>query len=471
MLLWFRNDLRIHDNPALHYFLEYVQTKESAFNKALFFVSSTQWQRHQDAKIKIDLALRHVNWLAQELTTYGVELAVIHCQTFDDQVNYLAQYCDEQGISEVVVNSQPEVNEQQRDKKLGDLGLTVTCFESDVIVPKGRVLNQSGEMFKVFTPFKKAWLKYVREHGFEYINKRQLAAYVVEPDNKLTPASPPDIVNTDKCSHAWPLVDVVERQVIPAFLQDKLYDYHQERDIPSVKGTSGLSPYLAIGALSPRYLLRQLLSNEPDLLLASDQDKFFWLNELIWREFYRHLLHHFPRLCKGHNFNAKYDGLKWREDKHTFTQWCEGKTGYPIVDAAMRQLNQTGWMHNRLRMIVASFLTKHLLIDWRKGEQYFMQHLIDGDLAANNGGWQWAASTGCDAQPYFRIFNPIRQSEKFDPDGTFIRKYLPELHDIPNKHIHFPHAYLQESSGDTYWPAIVDHKAARERALSAYKES
>lgn len=469
MLLWFRNDLRIHDNPALHYFLHQTSTIQSASKKALFFVSSTQWNKHGDAKIKVDLALRHVNGLAQELQTFGIELLVAHCETFDDQVTYLTNYCAQHSISEIVVNEQPEINEQQRDIKVRESGLTLTCFESDVIVPKGRVLNQSGEMFKVFTPFKKAWLKHVREYGFDYIDKEQVSRFqrkqIDSAANKVS-----QVVNTQQISNAWPLVDVVEQQVIPAFLQDKFYEYHQERDIPSVKGTSGLSPYLAIGALSPRYLLRQILSNEPDLLLASDQDKFVWLNELIWREFYRHLLHHFPRLCKGKNFNSKYDGLKWRDDDHAFSLWCEGKTGYPIVDAAMRQLNQTGWMHNRLRMIVASFLTKHLLIDWRKGEQYFMSQLIDGDLAANNGGWQWAASTGCDAQPYFRIFNPIRQSEKFDPDGTFIRKYLPELHDIPNKYIHFPHAYLQELAHDTYWPAMVDHKAARERALATYKE-
>ena len=161
----------------------------------------------------------------------------------------------------------------------------------------------------------------------------------------------------------------------------------------------------------------------------------------------------------------------WRKSESDFKAWCEGRTGYPLVDAAMLQLKQTGWMHNRLRMVVASFLTKHLLIDWRKGERFFMQHLIDGDLASNNGGWQWAASTGCDAQPYFRVFNPIRQSERFDPTGKFIRKYLPELENVPDKHINFPHTYLAATGKDKecYWPAIVDHKAARERALAAFK--
>lgn len=208
-----------------------------------------------------------------------------------------------------------------------------------------------------------------------------------------------------------------------------------------------------------------------DVLSSSKSNVFTWVNELVWREFYRHLIVAYPKLNKYQNFNEKYDPVQWRSADADFTAWCQGKTGYPLVDAAMRQLLQTGWMHNRLRMVVASFLTKHLLIDWRKGERFFMQHLIDGDLASNNGGWQWAASTGCDAQPYFRIFNPITQSERFDPEGEFIRKYIPELTSVPNKHIHFPHAYLalQGSEKNKYWPAIVDHKAARQRALDAFK--
>nr|WP_274620741.1 FAD-binding domain-containing protein [Colwellia maritima] len=212
-----------------------------------------------------------------------------------------------------------------------------------------------------------------------------------------------------------------------------------------------------------------LLNRHPDILLATDSDEFSWLNEIIWREFYRHLLFHEQRLCKHQAFKEKYRTTVWHNDKEKFMAWCKGKTGYPLVDAAMLQLNQTGRMHNRLRMVVASFLTKHLLIDWRWGEKYFMQHLIDGDLASNNGGRQWAASTGCDAQPYFRIFNPIRQSERFDPNGEFIRKYIPELNSIPDKHIHFPHQYIANHQLSLYWEPIVDHKEARINALAFYK--
>jgi deoxyribodipyrimidine photo-lyase len=191
-----------------------------------------------------------------------------------------------------------------------------------------------------------------------------------------------------------------------------------------------------------------------------------WMDEIIWHEFYTHILWHFPDVIR-HNFDRTYDSLPWRDAEDDFAAWAEGRTGYPVVDAAMRQLRATGWMHNRARMIVASFLTKDLLIDWRRGEAHFMQFLLDGDMAANNGGWQWAASTGTDAQPYFRIFNPVTQSERFDPDGTYIRRWVPELADVPTKHIHSP--WDAKNPPSRYPPPIVDHSAARSRALDAFK--
>jgi deoxyribodipyrimidine photo-lyase len=467
-LLWFRNDLRIHDNPALLYFLENNERTDITAN-ALFFICKEQWHTHHDASIKIDLMLRHVNLLSQQLLNYGIALNIVECNTFNDQIEYLKNNVKQHGDTGIIVNQQLEFNEQARDRSIIDAGIKLIAFEGDVIVPKGLVLNKQNEMYKVFTPFKKAWLSRIRDSGFKYDSKQALIRYEIPSEKQSKNPRSALLAETDNSSEAWPLIDYVEQNIIPEFFQDKLEYYADNRDIPGIKGTSGLSPYLAIGALSPRYLLRLLLQHYPDLLQASDSKPFVWLNELCWREFYRHLMHHFPRLSKGKDFNQKYHALPWLPNESHFKSWCEGKTGYPLVDAAMRQLNQTGWMHNRLRMVVASFLTKHLLIDWRWGEQYFMSRLIDGDLAANNGGWQWAASTGCDAQPYFRIFNPIRQSERFDPKGDFIRKYLPELADIPNKEIHFPHGYIKKFGIACYWPALVDHKAARERALAVYK--
>ena len=468
-LLWFRHDLRTHDNPALHHFLQVNENiPDASFpRKAIFFISQKQWQDHHWSPIKIDLLIRHAYALVDELKSFSIELDLIHVDSFADQITYLQSYCEQHNIENIYANSELEFNEQQRDTRLVNSGITLTLFEADVIVPKGKVLNQSGSMFKVFTPFKRAWLKHIQQVGFEYLGKPS-PVNNISADINNTPLKNTTPETAERSNH-WPLVSEIEQHVLPVFLETKLTSYSEFRDIPSVKGTSGISPYLAAGVLSPRYLLTLLINYSPDILTATDSAVFSWLNEIIWREFYRHLIFHEQRLCKNQCFNQKYQHVKWAENKVLFNAWCEGKTGYPLVDAAMRQLNQTGWMHNRLRMVVASFLTKHLLIDWRQGEQYFMEHLIDGDLASNNGGWQWSASTGCDAQPYFRIFNPIRQSERFDPNGEFIRKYIPELTDVPDKKIHFPHQYIKDKQLSIYWPAIVEHKEARLKALSFYK--
>lgn len=473
MLLWFRNDLRTHDNPALHFFLSEVSAQELLSSdmphKAVFFISEKQWLEHHWSPIKIDLIKRHASSLVEELAQVNIELEIVEVPDFSAQTTYLSEYCDVNNISHVIANSEVEINEQQRDKTCVELGIPLKLFEADVIVPKGKVLNKSGEMYKVFTPFKKAWLTYVKEHGFEYLGRAETKNSVKPLASAIKSNCKEAISTSNTLSNHWPLASVIETEVLPSFIQQKLALYNDQRDIPSIKGTSGLSPYLAIGAISPRYLLFVVLNHYPDLLTASDSPKFSWVNELIWREFYRNLLFHFPQLCKNQCFKDKYSSIAWHNNLPYFKAWCDGRTGYPIVDAAMRQLNQTGWMHNRLRMVVASFLTKHLLIDWRWGEQYFMEHLIDGDLASNNGGWQWAASTGCDSQPYFRIFNPTRQSERFDPKGDFIRKFLPELKEIPDKEIHAPHRFITKSNLDIYWPTIVEHKEARLMALDFYK--
>ena len=459
-LLWFRNDLRTHDNPALNYFLNLPSSPHK--REAIFFISEKQWQTHDWSPIKIDFIKRHAYALVDELINFNIELKLVEVEDFASQLTYLKSYCANNEITNIIANSELEFNEQQRDKALIDAGVPLILHESDVIAPKGKILNQSGKMFKVFTPFKKAWLQYIRQYSFEYLGKPSTKEQIKQPF-QASPSSNSGI------SENWPLATDFEKNTLSYFYQKKLNRYDEVRDVPSIKGTSGLSPYLAAGVISPRYILWSLLNHSPDILIATDSKEFAWLNEIIWRDFYRHLMFDEQKLSKNQCFQEKYNAVKWIDNNELFQAWCEGKTGYPIVDAAMRQLNQTGWMHNRLRMVVASFLTKHLLIDWRKGEKYFMQQLIDGDLASNNGGWQWASSTGCDAQPYFRIFNPIRQSERFDPNGTFIRRYIPELKNVPDKKIHFPHQYISDHKTTTYWPAIVDHKEARTKALAFYK--
>lgn len=460
-LFWFRRDLRLFSNEAL------IAALNNGAKNAIFFVCEKQWQQHGVAPIQKDLLKRRVAYLREKLALYGVTLHVKAAPYFADCQAILIDFCQQYKVSHIIANTEYELNEANRDKQIlaqcDELNISFTLYEGDVIAPVGSVKTQNNEMFKVFTPFKRAWLKQ-HEH-----NKYTLAPWplLVSPI-ELASCS---LLQTDESSNKWPIDDDTLAEIVDKFIANKLIQYDDVRDIPSIKGTSGLSPYLALGVVSAKQLLINVLNNHPDILSTSKSKTFTWINELIWREFYRHLLWDFPKLSRGDNFNEKYDRVIWREAPNEFASWCEGRTGYPLVDAAMRQLLQTGWMHNRLRMVVASFLTKHLLVDWRLGERFFMQHLIDGDLASNNGGWQWAASTGCDAQPYFRIFNPITQSERFDPNGEFIRKYLPELKKVPDKHVHFPHTYLAATgqSESVYWPAIVDHKAARERALAAFK--
>tara|TARA_B110000211_G_scaffold164653_1_gene185862 strand:- start:718 stop:2112 length:1395 start_codon:yes stop_codon:yes gene_type:complete len=460
-LFWFRRDLRLFSNEAL------IQALNDGAKHAIFFVCEKQWQQHNTAPIQIDLLKRRVKYLQQQLADYGITLHVISAPYFSDCESKLIEFCQSNNVKHIVANTEYELNEVNRDKailaKCDDVGVTFTLYEGDLIAPAGSVKNQSSEMYKVFTPFKRAWLKQYQDIHFS------LPTWPLEKSSVDVKAEP--LLKSDDSSEKWPVDDETLSKIVNDFIADKLTSYDDNRDIPSIKGTSGLSPYLALGIVSTKQLLINIQQQYPDILTTSKSKTFTWINELVWREFYRHLISEFPKLSRGDNFNEKYNAVKWRKNEDDFNAWCEGRTGYPLVDAAMLQLKQTGWMHNRLRMVVASFLTKHLLIDWREGEKYFMQHLIDGDLASNNGGWQWAASTGCDAQPYFRIFNPITQSERFDPTGKFIRKYLPELKNVPDKQVHFPHTYIA-SVGKTkvcYWPAIVDHKAARERALAAFK--
>jgi deoxyribodipyrimidine photo-lyase len=449
VVFWFRNDLRDFDNAALDFAISLGS------NQALFVKPLKQWQIHHKAPIQIDFIERHLGLLHSLLAQKGITLTVLDSQDFADQARVVTAFCQQNDVTHLVASLEDELNERNRDNLVAS-NIKLTLIETDVVVPRGKVVKANGDYYQVFTAYKKAWLAYARNHYIQN-TPSQVTNYVEEQ-------------NTLSVSAKWPLAHTYVNHSLPQFLNAKVNDYKDKRDFPSVKGTSGASSYLAIGAISPKTLLDRLLAVYPDALYETNEGVSTWLSEIIWREFYKHLLYFKPDLIKGNAFKAQYQQLPWQNDETAFSLWCEGKTGYPIVDAAMRQLNTTGWMHNRLRMIVASFLTKHLLIDWRKGEDYFMSKLIDGDFAANNGGWQWSASTGCDAQPYFRIFNPISQSEKFDPKGDFIRKYLPELEFVPAKDIHFPHQYLKQvGKSQCYWPPIVEHKQARLKALEFYK--
>lgn len=460
--MWFRNDLRVHDNLAL------LDAMASGPCKAIFISTPKQWEKHDVGSVKIAFIQAHLNELADNLAALGVCLEVIEGDDFNGQISTLTAYCRQHNISQIFANTEPELNEVLRDQKLLNSELNLALYESDVIVAKGSVLTLNDAMFKVFTPFKKAWLRLA--------SVQQHVAYgipvAISPPVQALTCQLTDDETALRIVKKWPLASLVRGQLLNEFFENKHDDYHLTRDFPAQKGTSGFSAYLAIGAISVKEILHHLLHHQPRIFEDMKNPKFSWLNELVWRDFYRHIQYHYPQLAKGGCFQERYAKLPWLNTSKHFEAWCAGQTGYPLVDAAMRQLNTTGWMHNRLRMVVASFLTKHLLIDWRWGERYFMERLIDGDFSSNNGGWQWAASTGCDAQPYFRVFNPLRQSERFDPQGDFIRMYLPELENVPLKSLHFPHQYLSDHQLESnYCQPLVDHKTARLQALAFYKDN
>ncbi|MCW5625500.1 MAG: deoxyribodipyrimidine photo-lyase, partial [Burkholderiales bacterium] len=343
----------------------------------------------------------------------------------------------------------------------------LVTFKDHCIFEKDEVLTQAGRPFTVFTPYRKAWL--AKANDF-FVKSYPVASYA----SRLEPASAAPVPaleslgfeRTNLAALKLPVGLDGGRRLFDEFL-GRMDAYRERRDFPAVRGPSYLSVHLRFGTVSIRELARAAIERDSDGAAT-------WLSELIWRDFYFQILWHHPHVVER-SFKPEYEGVPFTNRQDHFDAWCEGRTGYPLVDAAMRQINGSGYMHNRLRMVAASFLVKDLHVDWRWGERYFAQHLNDFDLAANNGGWQWAASTGCDAQPYFRIFNPVTQSERFDPDGKFIRLYVPELANVPTKYVHAPWTLppLEQKAagvviGTDYPGPIVDHAEARKTALDMY---
>ncbi|MCW8996346.1 MAG: deoxyribodipyrimidine photo-lyase [Psychromonas sp.] len=442
-LVWFRKDLRISDNPALFNACRQGQVT------ALYFATPKQWQTHHSAPIQADFIEKSLNSLRQSLARLGIKLIIAEVADFSQIPMRLKALTEQYHVQCIHANREPEINEIERDNSVLRLALPLRLYQGDCILAPGSVLTKQGGMYKVFSAFRNAWMAQIKALDITPLAQPKAVGEMLE----TTPLS----INYPKASSAaFPGSERDAKQLLADFIEHHIVHYGRQRDIPSLDATSHLSPYLAIGVLSAKTCVYQVLQAFPYALDDKSSGAYIWINEIVWREFYRHLMIANPNLCKGYNYNQLADGIVWQNNREQFERWCQGKTGYGLVDAAMRQLNTTGWMHNRLRMLTASFLTKHLLIDWRWGESYFMRHLIDGDLASNNGGWQWAASTGCDAQPYFRIFNPIIQSQKFDPKGLFIRKYVQELSDYDDQKIHYP------------VNALVEHRAARINALDRF---
>ncbi|HYD95610.1 MAG TPA: deoxyribodipyrimidine photo-lyase [Noviherbaspirillum sp.] len=473
-LVWFRRDLRSFDHAALHRALAESGSVHCAF---IFDKKILDPLARRDRRV--EFLLGSIAELDEELRKAGGALIVRH-GVAEDEIPALAA---ELGVDAVFANRDYEPAAVARDgtvaRRLHAAGRAWVCLKDQVIFDTDEVLSQSGKPFAVFTPYKNAWLK--KLHANE---ESALAPFPVEPlASRLAPpagrAALPALSGL-----GFEQAGLLDTGIRPGMtggqaafddFVERMPDYGRMRDFPAFKGPSYLSVHLRFGTVSIRGLVRRAL--ETMRAGAGGDGAATWLSELVWREFYFMILHHHPHVVTR-AFKPEYDAVRWESGEHAdrlFQAWCEGRTGYPLVDAAMLQLNRTGYMHNRLRMVSASFLVKDLGIDWRRGERYFADKLNDYDLAANNGGWQWAASTGCDAQPWFRIFNPVTQSERFDPEGRFIKRYLPVLAGLPAKAIHAPWqaapAELAQAGvrlGDNYPLPVVRHDEARKRTLERY---
>lgn len=467
-LLWLRNDLRIQDNTAL------TAAMQAGPTLAIYLISPAQWLAHDDAPCKVDFWLRNLVESQKDLAALNVPLLIRRAEQWQHAPDVLAQVSQQFNISAVHVNTEYGIHESQRDLSVGallvDQGILFHPHFDQLLFKPGSILTQTGTYFKVFSQFKKVCYQRLSE-SLPQPSATPTAQAALSIASDAIPTTVAGFAATDASVQAlWPAGEHAAVQRLQAFTQQAIDGYLDQRDIPALPGTSQLSPYLAAGIISVRQCLQAALTANQGEFASGKPGVVTWINELLWREFYKHILVGYPKVSRNRAFKSETEFLTWRQAPKDLLAWQQGRTGFPIIDAAMRQLLTTGWMHNRLRMIVAMFLTKNLLIDWREGERFFMQHLIDGDLAANNGGWQWSASTGTDAVPYFRIFNPVSQSQRFDPKGTFIRRWIPELKHLSDKEIHQP-KHLTGLFGSADYPKpMVDLSASRQRALNAFKD-
>jgi deoxyribodipyrimidine photo-lyase len=469
-LVWFRSDLRTDDNPALNAAVEAGEEGVAA----LFLVCRDQWLDHDWGPSKVDFVLRSVTALEQSLDELNVPLIIQEVGTFVACAEAVAGVAEALGVDAVFANREYEINEARRDGgvavALAKAGRSLRLFHDQTIVPPDRLRTQKGDPYSVFTPFWRAWVRDLEQYGLPLPAEPSgplPKPLSLPPDIQTVP--PPTLEVPQGIIDSWPAGEQEAMHRLVVFANDRIANYRDQRDLAAEAGTSRLSPYLAAGSISIRRCLEVALAANDGRLTDGEAGVDIWIKELAWRDFYRQVLVGFPRICKGKPFRRETEHLSWRDADSDFEAWCAGRTGIPFVDAGMRQLLATGWMHNRLRMVTAMFLTKNLLIDWRAGERFFNQHLVDADFASNNGGWQWSASTGTDAAPYFRIFNPWTQGKRYDPEGRYIRRWVPELAEVPTDTLHDPKK-LAEVLGELDYPApIVNLTASRARATAAFE--
>ncbi len=456
---WVRRDLRLSDNSALSAALDRAERMIP-----LFILDPKLLASPYTGQKRLAFLLEGLRLLDAGLRQRGSALIVRQ----GDPLEVLEVQCGETEASAIFAEADVSPYAVRRDQRVVDQ-LPLHLVHGVTVYPAEMLRKPDGTPYTLFTPFSRMW----RSLPFP-------ASPLAAP--QCLPALPAlaNLGLPDSPRHpsdgTFPAGEAEAQQRLAAFSQSAIQHYAEERNRMDLDGTSGLSPYLRFGMLSGRqaaWAARQSVAQAQDA--AAQRGAETWLNELIWREFYAAILYYFPQV-RTSAFRPGLRSIPWRDDPIAFSAWADGRTGYPVVDAAMRQLNASGWMHNRARMIVASFLTKDLLIDWRRGERYFMQHLLDGDPAANNGGWQWTAGTGSDAAPYFRVFNPVLQGVKFDPQGAYVRRWIPELAAVPGSFIHAPWKMPSEMQrragciiGKDYPAPIVVHAAARQRLLEAYR--
>ncbi len=463
-LVWFRRDLRVQDHAALHHAL---QAHERVYCAFVFDTTILDGLPRRDRRVEFILCA--VEEVATALRGMGGGLIVRH----GDPCAEIPRLAAELGVSAVYANRDYEPAAIARDEEVGRrlAGADARFLDckDQVIFERDEVMTQGGTPFSVFTPYKNAWLKRLGTSELQTWPVEEYSSRLAPPPGHETLPSLTDLgfEATDLKALRLPTGMSGAQALFRDFIE-RIDDYAVARDFPALKGCSYLSSHLRFGTISIRQLAAYAHAQ-------AGRGAATWLGELIWRDFYHAILWHHPRVATQ-CFKPAFDALRWDDAPDLFAAWCAGRTGYPLVDAAMRQLAYSGWMHNRLRMVTASFLAKDLGLDWRRGEAWFAEKLLDFDLAANNGGWQWAASTGCDAQPWFRIFNPVTQSQKFDAEGRFIRRYVPELKHVPQKFIHAPwtmgaadQAACTVLIGRDYPAPVVDHAAARVRTLERFK--
>ena len=462
-IVWFRSDLRIDDNPALNAALSNCDEV-----LAIYIFSQSQWEIHNESNIKQEFLFNNLTSLEESLLKLNIPLIAMNTDSYKTLPKDLLNLVIEQKIENIFWNNEFGVNESERDvaveKNLNEHNVQISCFDDQVIYQPGFLKTGQGNPFSVFTPFKRRWIENF-EMDFLDIDKPKHAkeSNLVQSDLSILKFTKTHDAKID----LWPAGEGAAQDRLANFLSSKVKSYSEKRNSPILDGTSRISPYLALGILSPKRCILEGLKLNNFEFTSGNKGICKWIDEIVWREFYRNIMHSFPRVSKNKPFKPDTESIQWRHSDKELEAFYTGNTGFPIVDAGIRQMLAEGWMHNRLRMVVAMFFTKNMLHDWRLGERFFMQNLIDGDFSSNNGGWQWSASTGTDAAPYFRIFNPITQSQNFDPSGEFIKQHIPELKGLSSKEIHFPQADLLTSFD--YPTPILDLKSSRERAINAFK--